>query len=104
MHRFHLPADVHRGSPRQLAVKLLHDAVDIRRHAAEIAVLDAGVDVDDGLDVVLRRHVRAGRAGNGGQVIQELRLRVRARAPITGMPCKSEYESMRYCGVCVATL
>src|ERR1700691_4825068 len=25
-------------------------------------------------------------------------------APITGMPCKSEYESIRYCGVCVATL
>jgi hypothetical protein len=103
-HRVDLAADIHGGSPRQLVLKLFHHAIDVRGNAAEIAILHADVQVDDRLNVVLRRHVRAGAAGNGGQIIRAV-----ATARWPGSDHRHalqvrQYESMRYCGVWVATL
>ena len=53
--------------------KLLDDLVGVRGHRAQIAILRAGVDVDDGLHVVVVDHRRARHRVQLHQVAEQLR-------------------------------
>ncbi len=74
LHGDDLPADIHGGTARQLALEVFDDAIKVFGNAAEVAILVIGEDIHNRLNIVLRGDRRRTDSRDRGQVIEQLRL------------------------------
>ena len=82
LHRRHLTANHDARTGRELLLRTVHDAGNVARHAAEIAALCGAVDIDHGLNVVVRHHGVLCSARQRAERTEYLRLRIRDHAAI----------------------
>ena len=84
---------------------------DLPAHAAQVAVLHVGIDIDHAADVVVVHDLHLMSAPDAGEIAQDLwirRLRRRQAccvvARLMGMFSRSCIVSILYCGVCATML
>ena len=74
-----LTPDEHLRSARQILAVLIHDAIDVARHAAQVPILNGTKDIDCPLNVVVRDDGHPRAAARACDVAQDLR-------PAPGLP------------------
>src|SRR4029077_5952991 len=76
VHALHLTADDDRAGFANLPFVLFDNLVDLARDGAEVGALDAGVNVEERLHVIVVERQRGDRPRKIGQVAQQLRRRL----------------------------